>query len=444
MIMETQKKEKGRFRNSISLKLIVVISLSLLLLIPSFMVRELIDERDSRKRETINEVTAKWGTQQTIAGPILVIPYTVREYYTNGTYNELDKYFHILPSELEIKGHLKPDLKRRGIYEVIIYNSNFILNGSFTAKDLKSKPSKYHKIFWDEARLVVGLSDLRGVTKNIELTWNNVHTNFSPGDGGCTITTSGINSEVEVLQDIDYNFDIKIDLNGSEAIFFQPVGNTTVVNLSGAWNTPSFDGGFLPVNSHVTDTNFTANWSVIAMNRTYPQTFTSDEYDEYHQYQHLGVRLLMPVDTYQKSERSVKYSFLFIALTFLVVFFSEILGKKRVHAVQYLIIGLGLIIFYSLLIALAEHMQFNLAYLLASFVIISMIAAYIQAIFRRHKTTLTVAGMLIILYLFLFTILQIADYALLLGNIGLVLILGIVMIYSKKIDWYGEQNGKSE
>ena len=180
------------------------------------------------------------------------------------------------------------------------------------------------------------------------------------------------------------------------------------------------------------------------MNRTYPQAFNSDDYGSYSNLQEFGVRLIMPIDTYQKSERSVKYAFLFIALTFLVVFFTEILGKKRVHPVQYLIIGLGLVIFYSLLIALAEHISFNLSYIISSLVIIAMITVYVQAIFKYWRTTITITGILTVLYLFLFTILQIADYALLLGNIGLVIILGLVMVYSKKVNWYGEQNGKAE
>jgi inner membrane protein len=437
--MDTQKKEKGKFRNSITFKLIVVAVLSLLLLIPSAMIRELIDERQMRRNETIREVTGKWGTSQEITGPVLIVPYISREYHSNGTYSDDYNYFHILPSELNIEGVLNPSLLQRSIYEVITYNSKLNLSGLFTQKELSEKPSSFYKILWNDARLVMGISDLRGVTQNIMLGWNDSTTKFSPGKYHCSLTKSGINAPVDIQPETDYSFKIEISLNGSESIFFTPVGSTTNVKLKGDWNTPSFDGSFLPIERNISETNFSAEWNIIEMNRSYPQTFASHEYSVNYDYQRFGVKLLLPVDTYQKSERSVKYAFLFIALTFLVVFFSEVLSKKRVHPVQYLNIGLGLVIFYSLLIALAEHISFNIAYLISSLVIIGMISVYIQAIFKKWKTTISITAGLTVLYLFLFTILQIADYALLLGNIGLVIILGAVMFYSKKVDWYGDE-----
>lgn len=438
--MAPQKEEKQkRFRNSISLKLVVVIILSLILLIPSFMIRELIDERETTKDETIKEVTAKWGAPQEITGPILVVPYIEREYLSNGNYQDNLRYFNILPDELNLNGNLTPALRSRSIYKVITYNSQLQIEGSFSIENLKARPDKFHKIYWEDARLVLGISDLRGVTEKIDLKWNEESLSFSPGYYNCSMFMSGINAPVKLTEEMPCRFSLEVNLNGSESMFFTPVGSSTHIKLSSNWSTPSFDGSFLPAERSVSDSGFVAEWSIIEMNRTYPQAFSGDSYTSYTDYQRFGVKLLMPVDTYQKATRSVKYAFLFIALTFLVVFFSEILGKKRVHPVQYLIIGLALVVFYSLLIALAEHITFNLAYLVSSIVIIAMIGAYVQAIFKALKTTITITGVLTLLYLFLFTILQISDYALLLGNIGLVIILGMVMIYSKKVDWYGQE-----
>jgi len=170
------------------------------------------------------------------------------------------------------------------------------------------------------------------------------------------------------------------------------------------------------------------------LNRTYPQQWTDDSY--YIDDSAFGVGLLFPVDQYQKSLRSAKYAIMFISLTFLVFFFTELLNKKRIHPIQYLLVGLGLSIFYSLLVSLSEHMSFNWAYLIAGVSIIGLITAYAHSIFKNLRLTAILSLILVILYLFLFTILQLQDYSLLLGSIGLFLTLAIVMYLSRKIDWY--------
>jgi inner membrane protein len=217
------------------------------------------------------------------------------------------------------------------------------------------------------------------------------------------------------------------------------VANETTVDLAADWGTPSFDGTFIPAPKTITDSGFTAHWNTNEMNRTYPQVMMTESYSEYFDYQSVGVRLLLPVDAYQKSTRSVKYALLFIALTFLIMFFTEVISKGRIHPVQYLIVGVALVIFYSLLIALAEYIGFNLAFILASLVIVAMITAYIHSLFQKWNITLIIGASLVLLYVYLFTVVQIADYALIIGNIGLVIILGLVMYFSRKIDWYGNQ-----
>jgi inner membrane protein len=204
--------------------------------------------------------------------------------------------------------------------------------------------------------------------------------------------------------------------------------------LQSAWNTPSFSGAFLPDNRNITDSGFSADWNILQLNRNYPQYWINDKYNV--DASAFGVDLITPVDTYQKSERSVKYAVLFIGLTFLVFFFSEMLTKIRIHPVNYLLVGVALCIFYSLLTALAEHMAFVYAYLIGSITIVSMITIFAHSLYKKWKVTGTVLAVLVALYIFLFVILQLMDYSLLLGNIGLVIILGIVMIFSRKIDWY--------
>ncbi len=430
--MTEQIEKNSKIKQSISLKLLIVIVLSLLLLIPSLMVIILIKEREETKSDAINEITSKWGQEQTITGPVLVVPYS--------TINNSEYYFHILPNDLKIDGKLIPIPKHRGIYNVILYSSQINITGTFKPEDFIDLPDSYNEIRWEDARLVMGITDLKGLNNIMTLKWNDEIHEFSPGSDKCSMFQSGLYSKIPIDTKKEYIFSMDLKLNGSEAIYFTPVGNSSTITLSSTWNTPSFDGATLPSPSEVNDSGFTATWPSIELNRNFPQKSSYDGSISYSEYQKSGVKLLLPVDTYQKSTRSVKYAFLFIILTFLIIFFSEITGKKRVHPIQYLITGLALVIFYSLLIALAEHIGFNLAYLVSSLVIISMISFYMQSIFKQIKTTIIVLVLLALLYTYLFTILQIADYALLLGNIGLVIILGLVMFFSKKVDWYGDQN----
>lgn len=435
-----ENKKQNKFKNSISLKLIIVVMLSLILLIPSLMVKSLISERESRKQETLIELTSKWGGNQVISGPILVVPYQIITTYTDGKQSIKTNYFQILPSTLKIDGNLETEIRHRGIYDVLLYSGDFSLSGTFHPEDFTDWPDKYDRILWNDARLVLGISDTKGISKIATMLWNEKEKKFSPGHSKCKMVRKGINSDAPIKSNELNSFSINLSLNGSESAYFAPLGNETEVNLKSNWHTPNFDGWYITTENNVTPEGFTAKWVTNEMSRNFPQITVSENTYNDLDLQTFGVNLLLPVDTYQKSERSVKYAFLFIALTFLIIFFAEITGKIRVHPVQYLIIGLALVIFYSLLIALAEHISFNFAYLAASVVIITMIVLFTQALFKKWKNTLAVGTFLILLYAFLFTILQIADYALILGNIGLVLILGLVMFYSKKVDWYGSQN----
>lgn len=439
--MITIKNEKsGKWRQSITLKLFVVVILTLILLIPSAMIRQLIDERENRKNETITEITSKWGSEQTICGPILVVPYSNITKYTDGTSSETIKYFQILPDKLFFTGKVNTEIRYRSIYEVLTYSGDLKMKGVFNTANLQDWPATFTSILWDEAKLVVGISDLKGISKAVTLKWNDTQKKFSPGKAQCSMSNYGINTAVDIEVPGEYNFEVNLNLNGSNAIFVTPIANETEVNLTANWGTPSFDGTFLPTEKTISDSAFTANWNTNEMNRTYPQIMITDSFTEYFDFQSVGVRLLLPVDAYQKSTRSVKYALLFIALTFLIMFFSEVIGKGRIHPVQYLIVGIALVIFYSLLIALAEYIGFNLAFMVASLVIVSMITAYIHSMFKKLNITLIIASALVLLYVYLFTVVQIADYALIMGNIGLIIILGLIMIFSKKIDWYGNQN----
>ncbi len=436
--MKTESKEiKTSFWNSISFKLMVIVLLSFILLIPSSMVKNLIRERSQRNREAISEITDKWGMDQTITGPVLQLPYQINYSLSNGEVETKTNYFYVFPSNLEISGDIRVTEKHRSIYEVLLYTSELRIEGSFKNEDFSDWPERMDKILWEDARLIVGLSDLKGITQMISLKWNDTDKiKLSPGTSTCNFLSRGINAIVNVSNDSANSFALNLKINGSGKLYFSPVANQTSINLKANWGHPSFDGAFLPETSNIQDTSFSANWQTSEMTRTYPQILSSENNQSALNLQDTGVELIYPVDTYQKATRSVKYALLFIALTFLVMFFTEITGAKKIHPIQYLIVGIALVIFYSLLIALAEHMNFNYAFLIGSITIVAMNTVYIHSIYKNMKTSIIIGLTMGALYVYLFTILQIADYALLLGNIGLVLILALVMVFSRKVDWY--------
>ena len=201
-------------------------------------------------------------------------------------------------------------------------------------------------------------------------------------------------------------------------------------------------GAFLPENRNIKEEGFSAEWKILDLNRNYPQLWKDNDYG--FEGSEFGVYFLLPVDHYQKTYRSVKYAIMFLSLTFLVFLFTEILGGIRIHPVQYLLVGLALLIFYVLLISLSEHINMNLAYLISSLSIIIMIGSYARAIFKNWYQTGITASCLAILYTFLFTVLQLQDYALLLGSIGLFLALGITMYLSRNINWYTSSRKKDQ
>ncbi len=435
----TEKNEtKFWVRNSITIKFIIVGLMILALLIPAGMIKNLIHERNALRNSVISEVSYKWGNPQTIAGPIISIPYKLY-YKKDKELVEETRYAHFLPEDLNIEGKLNPEIRYRGIYKVIVYNTNLSFSGTFNKPDFSNWKIPESDIMWENATLAIRIPDMRGIKEGIKVKWNKNEYDVNPGINNQNYNYTGVSTNIDFNNSENYKFQFNLNINGSESLNFIPVGKETNVEINSDWADPSFDGSFLPYHRKVTENGFNAKWKVLHLNRPYPQKWIGDTYsiDE----STFGVKLLLPVDHYQKSLRSVKYAIMFISLTFLIFFFTEILNKKRIHPIQYLLVGLGLSIFYTLLVSLSEQISFNLAYLTASFSIITLITAYSYSMLKNKKLTAIVALVLIVLYVFLFTILQLQDYALLLGSIGLFIALAIVMYLSRKVDWYSNLNG---
>jgi len=435
-----------KLKTSILFKIGVILLLVLILLIPTTMVKNIISEREWVRKEAIAEVSEKWGNGQTIIGPYLAIPFDqyTKQYSKKDSAYKLIKeteYLYILPEVLKTTGKILPEKRKRGIYEVVVYESDFEMKGVFSLKYLKELDIPAAYLHLDKASLNVGISDLKGIEKQIQLAWNTDKVFFNSGTTTNDIAGTGINASVPVADDsTNYNFMLQLDLKGSQFLYFTPVGKTTDVELTSPWTTPSFTGTYLPDDRAVDEAGFTAKWNVLHLNRNFPQFWTGRRHDI--DGTTFGTDLLLPVDSYQKSMRVAKYAILFLALTFMVFFFVEVLNKVFIHPIQYLLVGIALVVFYTLLLSLSEHVVYNVAYLISTLLTLSLVTFYTMAILKSKKLGMLIFGILSILYLFIFTIIQLEDYALLIGSLGVFIILTIVMYFSRKIDWYSIKIGE--
>lgn len=416
-------------RNAYSIKAALIAVLVLLLLIPATMIMGLISEREHRQYEATGEVSNKWGDAQTVTGPALIIPYITKPGETSIAV--------FLPDKLTVNGELLPEIRRRGIYEVPVYNSHLQINGSFPVLDIRELSISPDALLLKDAYLAVGISDMRGITNQAGVQWNGRSFLFNPGVTASTLFPHGMQVKLPLsLSDagvVTGDFAINLDLRGSGQLFFSPVGKTTVININSNWTNPSFAGAFLPNTRKVHDKGFSASWQVSNLNRNYPQSWKG--VNAYLNTADFGVKLFMPVDVYQQSTRAVKYAILIIGLTFLVFYFIELLQHKYVHPLQYILIGGALCIFYTLLIALAEQLNFSLAYLIAGILTILLVTFYTASILRSYRTAIGIGGALSLLYGFIYVIIRSEDQALLMGSLGLFLILAVVMYFSRRIKW---------
>lgn len=425
------------YRQSVGLRLFIIAGLSLVLLIPATLIILLINEREQRRDHAILEVSEKWGQSQIIAGPILTIPYRRAVSSNDGkTVTTVMENAHFLPDQLQVTGELVPEIRHRGIYDVVLYQSDLQLTGTFTAPNFGELSIAPENILWQEAVFALGISDLKGIRETIVIKWNELDHIANPGIESKDVLFSGISTKLAVQPATPgYSFSVGLKLNGSGELQFLPVGKETKVNIAAAWGNPSFVGSFLPVTREVRHDRFSAVWSVLHLNRNYPQQWLGPRQELLASA--FGVKLLLPIDEYQKTTRSAKYAIMFIALTFLAFFMTEILNKKILHPIQYLLVGFALLVFYTLLLSISEYLHFNQAYLIASAAVVLLISAYTRGMLQNNLITLIIGGILVLLYGFLFVILQLQDYALLLGSIGLFVILALVMYLTRNIDWFG-------
>ncbi|UYQ93103.1 cell envelope integrity protein CreD [Chitinophaga horti] len=408
------------------IKAALILIMIVVLLVPLAMTEAMIRERSYRQEEAIREVSGKWGQAQTVTGPVLVVPYKK---------GNAVNYAYFLPEELNVDGDLVSENRQRGIYNIAVYNSNIKLNGRFKPLSTEGLSLGADTLSLNDAFLAVGITDLRGINKELKASWDGRDIKFIPGLPNSEVLSSGIHAKMSLQpDDSGHTFSLNLALRGSEQFSCSPLGANTKVSVRSNWRTPSFDGAVLPETHSIgKDSGFVAKWETLGIGRTFPQEWTGNNIKI--NSSDITVKLFPAIDTYQQSLRSVKYSVLIIGLTFLLFYFIELLQGRAVHPLQYMLIGLALCIFYTLLIAISEQLNFTIAYAIAATMTVGLITFYLSSVFKNTRTGLVIGGALGGLYAFLYVIIRSEDQALLMGSIGLFVTLAVVMFISRRIRW---------
>jgi inner membrane protein len=435
------KVNQGDFVNrSLVLKALLVAGLVIVLMLPVAMIRDLVAERQARRNEAVTGIAEGWGKRQTVAGPYLAIPYErqwteVKQETVDGKVRELrterseSKVVRLPAESVDWSVDAEIGEKVRGIYKARLYSARLRARGSVEVPVRGRYEDGKSRYKWGAPRLVLGISDPLGIRAASELTVGGAAKSFEPGSGDAA-QAGGLHVLLGEKATGAVDFAFSLDLGGSEDFAIAPLGADTAVAMRANWPHPSFQGRFLPAKHEIGAQGFTASWKVsrFAAGCPLPCNRMAEQ---------IVVSLIEPVGLYQQLERASKYGFLFIFLTAAAFMLIELLRRLAIHPVQYLLVGLAIAMFFLLLTALSEHIDFAAAYAIATFACVAVITAYLVRVLRNAALGLAFGAALASLYGMLYALLQAEDHALLGGSILLFALLAAVMLATRRVDWYG-------
>lgn len=441
---------------TLSIKLGTIALLVVLLLIPLLMISGLIGERQSLRDEVVENIAQSASYSQQISGPVLVVPYrkTERSWKTEDGKSveetkQVSGLLYFLPDTFELKSNIDTELRSRGIYQTRLFHANNHISGQFKLPANWGITEDVDDYRFDPAFLAVGISDIRGIEKGLQLQFNDQHLDFQAGTtlswlgGGVHVMLGDLDGKTETR--FDYAFDLS--LQGTGQFHVLPVGRSTTVNMAANWPHPSFVGNYLPSSRTIDAGGFSARWQTSYFSTNLKDALTQCVVNascEEFRSRAFGVSFVDPVDQYLKSERAIKYALLFIALTFAGFFLFEILKNLSVHPIQYALVGAALALFYLLLLSLSEHLGFGLAYLLSAGACVLLIGFYLCHVLHSLMRAAAFAVGLAVLYAMLYGLLSAEDYALLMGSLLLFGMLGVFMVLTRRLDWYSVGPGRQQ
>ena len=441
----------------ITLKLLLIGALIVGLLIPRYMVVGLVGERSNYSQQVNAEVARNWGGHQNLAGPFLVIPYleTVTEKVDGKLLSTVEKrQLLVNPHMLRVTGDIDTERKYRSLYEVVLYTGRFQLSGDFRIPALAEMELDPESLRLQEAYIAFLIGDAKGVKRADRITVNGRALDFKPSPRNLTLGNIGLGGPAgsspdefpqvdgmhallplaDVAETLKFSFDL--ELKGSNLLSVAPVAKRTEVQLRSPFPDPVFVGNFATDSGTRVDANgFDAKWTVTEFQRNIP-AFVKHARNIDLQGSAFGVSIATQVDNYTKTERAAKYMVLIIAFTFLVVFITEIVNGLRIHIFQYTLIGLAIVIFFTLLLSIGEYLAFDWAYAISALAVVALITAYSRAVFRDGRSVLILLGALSGLFLFMYMLIQMEKYSLLAGSIGVFLALAVTMYATRKIQFF--------
>lgn len=427
-------------------KLLFIIGLTLALLLPQTSLLQLIKERANWRQQAMNNIAQSWPGEQVITGPLLTVPYTIHEYGPDDSGPGREGKLLLMPEKLTVDALLDTTERYRGIHKVQVYQTRATISGQFSLDKLAALKVRHgiKRIEWGVGTLHYAVSDQRGIINQPVVQWGAEEFTFEPGSmladlpKGMHATVSAIDDEQVTATAKPMTFKFVLKLKGMQSVHFAQIAKDINIQLTSNWRHPSFVGKFLPEERSINKQGFTARWQSSAFSNGAEELLESCTHSKCIALKQnaIGVTLVQPVNVFSLSERSVKYAILFIVLSFTALLLFELLKKLRIHPVQYLLIGLALTVFYLLLISMSEHMNFALAYSMATLASTGLLTLYFSAILHDRKAGILLGTSLLLLYGVLYVILQAEDHALLMGSLLLFAILALLMLSTRNLDWY--------
>ena len=438
-------KRNNEFFSSFGFKCIIVFALVLIFQIPMIFIRNLINDRIHYHRESESSILIPKGGEPKLQGVIVAIPYETISIvkYTNGERErKVEKnYICVTPETFTAQTEIKPEVLRRGIFELPVFNCDVNVSGAFSQIEedylsiIKDSSESEQLVKFEDAILLVGISNKKILTSLPEIKAGGEilrQSIFEPNVPNPFKET--IFYDLGARAKSGFEFEMTAKIQGGKTFSLTPHAAENKFVVRSDWKTPGFNGGWLPTERKIGENGFSAEWNIPGLSTNFPKIWLSNSYsigpDS------VSVSFFQSVDNYQKTTRSAKYSILFLLIPFIALLVFEIFSKVKIHPIQYVLIGLANVVFYLLLLSISEHIPFNATYWIASAAISALTLFYGAAIFNKFAYGVFFAAVNFICYIFLFGTLQAEDYALLLGSVGIFAVVAALMILTRKIDWY--------